>query len=83
MSRVRPVFAAACIAAFLLAALPAPGSARRDAIEVSAIADARPSSERLTGSFLSWGRVALSWLRAIIAAEHGTIVYTPVAPPKP
>lgn len=83
MSRVRPVFAAACIAALLLAALPAPGAAQRDALQGAAIADGQTIGDSLVGSFLSWGRSAFAWLQAIIAAEHGTIVYAPVAPPTP
>ena len=83
MSRVRPVFAAACIAALLLAALPDPGAAQRDALQGAAIADAQTIGDSLVGSFLSGGRSAFAWLQAIIAAEHGTIVYAPVVPIAP
>ncbi len=83
MSRIRPVFAAATIAALLLVALPAPGAALRHAQEGLAAGEAQIFGDSLAGTFLTWGRGALSWLQAIIAAEHGTIVYTPIAPPKP
>ncbi len=83
MSRVRPVFAAAFVAALLLAALPAPGAAQRDALQGAAVADAQTIGDSLVGSFLSWGRSAFAWLQAIIAAEHGTIVYAPVVPIAP
>ncbi len=83
MSRIRPVFAAAAIAALLLVALPAPGVAQRLAQGASAAGEAQSFGDSLAGTFLTWGRGAFSWLRALIAAEHGTIVYTPVAPPKP
>jgi hypothetical protein len=83
MSRLRPAVATACLAALLFAALPAPGAAQRDAVQVSAHAGAEPLGERFVGSVLAWGRVAISWLQAIIAEEHGTVVETPVVPPKP
>lgn len=84
MSRVRSAVAAACLAALLQALLPAPASALRESRSVPAVVASEPMGERLVGTVLVWGRAALSWFQAIIAAEHGTVVQTPVVtPPAP
>ena len=83
MSRIRPVVATACLAALLFAALPAPGAAKRDARNFSVTAESDVVGASFIGSWLAWGRAALGWLQAIVAAEHGQIVAAPATPPPP
>lgn len=83
MNRLRPAVAAACLAAFLFAALPTSAAAHRDAQQFSATVSAEPWGDSFFGSLWTWGQGALGWLQAIVAPEHGTIVLNPVAPPNP
>ncbi len=83
MTRLRPVAAAACLAVLLLAAVSTPAAAQRDAQQISAVAEGANSGVGLFGSWVAWGRSALNWLQAIIAAEHGHIVESPVVPTPP
>ena len=84
MSRFRPAIAAACLATFLMAALPAPGAASRSSELPPRGAVAESLGDRLLGNLAAWGCDALAWLQAIIAAEHGNIVpLTPPPPPPP
>lgn len=81
MRRFPSAVTAACLAALLLAAVPAPGWASRSAEQASAVGAVDPASEGLVGSVMAWGRGAVAWLQALIAAEHGNIV--PLTPPPP
>ncbi len=81
MPRRRPAAAAVCLAILLMTALPAVGSAQRFAEHDSAIGQSQAMGDNLVGAFLAWGQGALGWIRALIAAEHGTVV--PVTPPPP
>ncbi len=81
MTRYRPIAAATCLAALLFAALPTSGAAQRDAQQLSVSARAEFVGEGLFGSIWSWGQVALGWLQAIVAPEHGQIAESPVVPP--
>jgi hypothetical protein len=83
MTRFRTVLAVACLAVLLSAALPNPATAQRDAQQLSAIADGATFGEGFLASWSSLGRLALDWLRAIIAEEHGHIVESPVVPTPP
>ena len=84
MSRLRPAVVAACLAAFLMAALPAPGAASRSSELPPRGVVSESMGDRLLGNLAAWGGDALAWLRAIIAEEHGNIVpLTPPPPPPP
>ena len=81
MPRYRPAAAAVCLAILLMAAVPTVGSAQRGAEHDSAIGQSQAMGDGFVGAFLAWGRGALGWIRALIAAEHGSIA--PVSPPPP
>ncbi len=83
MSRLRRAGAAICLAVVLWSALPAALAAQRGAEHFSAVTLAEPTGDGLLGSLLGWARSAFSWLQALTAAEHGTVVEAPVAPPTP
>lgn len=83
MTRFRTVLAAACLAVLFSAALPNSATAQRDAQQLSAIADGASSGVGLFGPWVAWGRLALDWMQAIIAPEHGQIIPNPAVPPTP
>jgi len=83
MSRFRHAGAAVCLAVVLWSALPGALSAQRGAEQFSAITMAEPAGDGLLGSLLGWARSAFSWLQALTAAEHGTVVQAPAVPPTP
>lgn len=83
MSRIRSIVVAACLSLAMFAALPGAVMAQRGAEHVSASAPAESMGNRLVGAALDWGRATLSWLQAIIAAEHGGVVPAPPTPPSP
>ncbi len=79
MSRVRIVAAASCLAITLLAARPVTALAQRSAKEDAAIARSEPVASWLLASAIAWGEEATTWMQAIFAAAHGTII--PIVPP--
>ena len=83
MSRFRPIVVAACLAVLLTGALPGAAFAQRSSKFDQAFTESGPVGETLLGAARAWGRIALGWLQAILAAEHGYIVEAPVVPPKP
>ena len=84
MSRFRPLVVAACFAVLLMGALPGAGMAQRTAGAPAGVGQTESIGDGLIDSVLAWGRGALSWLQAVIAAEHGVIAeITPPPTPEP
>ncbi len=81
MFRLRCAVATVCLAVVLFAALPGAAMTQREAEHVSASAPSDSMGNRLVDAALEWGRATLSWLQALIAAEHGGVV--PISPPPP